>query len=622
MSFPRVTDVVARLRRRVPPWLRIVLDIAAVALGLVLVIRPTTALDVLAVLLGGGMVLTGVVQFADDESASEEPAPGGGASARTADRRSRWRLVLGVVWIAVGVFVLLWPGLTVRLAAGLVGGVLLFAGALGVIGAFARERTWDQRASDGAFGLSGVIFGIVAFSWPDITLLVVAVVFGAWLLMLGVSGLWRQWRAHRATQHPGRLPRTAGRARRWGRTIIAMGTIALAVTTAVVTTPLREGSTVVDEFYAAPRDIPDQPGVLVRAEPFTRDIPEGARAWRILYTTTGVRGEVRVASGLVVVPVRTELDGAKAWPVIDWNHGTTGYAQHCAPSLQERPLWSGAMYVTRRVIAERWAIVAPDYIGLGSEGSHPYLIGEPSAHASLDAVRAARQLEEAELSMATVIWGHSQGGGAALWAGALTPTYARGMWLRGVAALAPASDPLALVERVTNVTGGSIFASFAFEAYSKTYPDVSYRDYIRPGAETFLREMSQRCLSDPGTIVSVVAALSMGADLGVFATDPTTGALGRRLVENTAPLEIDAPLFIGQGGADSVVVTSTQTAFVNRMCAAGQQVDYRVYEGFEHAAVVEGYSPLIPDLFAWTRARFDGEPLPDDGCTRTDVPAR
>lgn len=622
MSLTRITRPLTRLRRRMPAWVRIVLDVVALVLGAVLVIRPTTALDVLAVLLGGGMVLTGILQFADDPASQDDSVESDSAESTqrsAAARMAWWRFALAVVWLVVGVFVLLWPALTVRAAATLVGGVLLFAGALGVIGAFRGGRRWDERISDAAFGSSGLIFGVVAFAWPDITLLVVAVVFGAWLIMQGLSGLWTAQRARR-DHRPG-IREGVSRRRRWGRAVIAIGAVVLAVTTATVIAPLDERTAVVDDFYAAPRDTPDEPGRLVRAEPFTRDIPSAAQAWRILYTTTGIDGEVRVASALVVVPLRTDETGDALWPVIDWNHGTTGFARHCAPSLQERPLWSGAMYIARRVVAEGWAIVATDYIGLGTEGPHPYLVGEPSAHASLDAVRAARELPEAELSLSTVVWGHSQGGGAALWAGSIARSYAPELWVRGVAALAPASDPLALVDRVSNVTAGSIFASFAFASFSEIYPEVSYREYIRPGAETILRAMSQRCLADPGTIVSVVAALSMGADLDIFSTDPTTGALGRRLGENTTPLRMTAPLLIAQGGADSVVLTGTQTEVVERMCSAGQVVDYRVYEGFQHAAVVEGYSPLIPELLEWTRARFAGEPVAITSCARTDIPA-
>lgn len=584
-----------RFYARLPEWVRLVVAASAVVLGVVIVIRPTTALGVLAWLVGGGMVLTGVIELTGRDTEGARP---------------RWRTLTGGAWLVGGLVVLLTPGLTVRVVATLVGILLLVAGALGVIAVFAKGRTIDARIADTAFSVSGVIFGVLALFWPDITLLVVAVVFGARLIMSGVADLWTRVRRRRDTERERR--HQPQRLRRWGRTVTALVSVALAVTTALVTVPLREGSTVVDDFYAAPRDMPGEPGRLIRAEPFTNGIPVSATAWRILYTTTGVDGEVRVASGVVVVP----KEGDGQWPIIDWNHGTTGYSEHCAPSLQPRGLWSGALYNLPTIIRQGWAVVATDYIGLGTEGPHPYLIGPPSATASLDAVRAARELQDADLGVRTVIWGHSQGGGAALWAGAMAREYAPELYVQGVAALAPASDPPALVQNISSVTGGSIFASYAFASFSSIYDDVSYDDYVRPGADTVLRQMSERCLSDPAIVVSVAAALGMSGDPRLFSTPPATGSLGIHLRANAAPLRQNAPLLVAHGGADSVIPVTTQTAYVERMCAAGQVVDYRIYDGYEHAAVVERPSPLLEELIDWTAARFAGEPAPEE-CSTT-----
>lgn len=599
---------IVRALSRTPTWARVVLAVASILLGAVVFLRPTTALGALAALLGTGMVLTGLLELID------VPDTSGLSRAR---RAARFALPIG--WIALGLFVFAWPGLTVRAVAAITGILLIVNGAAGLGSALLPNRGWDDRIADAAFGITGVIFGLLALGWPDITLLVVAVVFGAWLIMRGIADLWAAVRSRRARRRADASPppTPAARRPRWGRAAVALLSVTVAVAASVLTAPLRVGSTVVDEFYAAPRSIPGEPGRLVRAEPFTREVPDDAQAWRILYTTTGVDGLVRVASGLVVVP--TGGDG-RPWPVIDWDHGTTGFAQHCAPSLQERPFWAGGMYVIKRVIREGWALVATDYIGLGTQGPHPYLFGRASATASLDAVRAARELTEANLGPSTVVWGHSQGGGAALWTGALAREYAPNVWVRGVAAFAPASDPPALVGHVSEVPGGLIFASYAFAAYSAIYPDITYEQYIPPGLQTSLRVMSQRCLTDPTIALSVIAVIGTSADPGIFATDPSYGPLGTRLRESVAPLEIGAPLFVGQGISDSIVPVRTQDAYVKRVCATGQRVDYRRYVGFEHAQVMENYSPMIADVIAWTKARFAGEYADlTQKCTTVDV---
>ncbi|HET7828783.1 MAG TPA: alpha/beta hydrolase, partial [Candidatus Limnocylindrales bacterium] len=90
----------------------------------------------------------------------------------------------------------------------------------------------------------------------------------------------------------------------------------------------------------------------------------------------------------------------------------------------------------------------------------------------------------------------------------------------------------------------------------------------------------------------------------IWRRDPTTGALGRRLRENVPSGRIEVPVLIGQGGADSLVKPAAQAAFAEGLQAAGTDVDYRTYEGFDHTGVVRPGSPLIDDLLAWTAERF------------------
>src|SRR5699024_814942 len=152
------------------------------------------------------------------------------------------------------------------------------------------------------------------------------------------------------------------------------------------------------------------PGELLPAEPV--EAAEGAEGIRILYATTR-DGE---ATPLVASAGGDTPTGAEASPVVAWAHGTTGQASGCAPSMNS--LEAGAMYVLDDALTAGWAIVATDYTGLGAPGSHPYLIGEGEGRSVIDAVRAAGQ-SDLSLGQATVGWGHSQGGHAALWAGGL-----------------------------------------------------------------------------------------------------------------------------------------------------------------------------------------------------------
>lgn len=571
-----------RLAKRLPRPVIAVLAVASVGLGVVLIVRPTTALGVLALLMGAGLVLAGLLELAFPVV-----------------RGDRVRMLLASALVLTGLVVLVLPGLTVRVLALIVGITLIVRGVVGAAGLFrSRDRTLDHRVAEALLGLAGIAFGILAIVWPDITLLVVSVVFGAALAIVGIAALIRMLRGRRAPK-----PRRDTVPRRWMRTIGAVCAVALAAGALVVSTTLREGTPVVDDFYAAPRTVPDQPGQLIRAEEFTRGVPDGAIGWRILYTTTHEDDTPAIASGLVVVP-----QSGQQHPVIAWHHGTTGFARACAPSLASDPFGSGAMYVLDDIIAQDWALVATDYIGLGTEGPHPYLIGQDSARAELDAVRAARSLDGARLSAQTVAWGHSQGGGAALWSAAVAEEYAPDVPLSGTVALAPASDLTGLVENLPEVTGGSVFASFVISAYSGVYSDVSFSHYIRPGAEVTVREMSRRCLAAPDMLVSVLALLALSDDPNILAASPNTGALGTRLTENIPPAPpADIPVLLGQGGSDSLVDPHMQQQYAAQVCALGGSTDFREYAGLDHLDLAEPESPAIADALAWTADRLAGK---------------
>ena len=108
-----------------------------------------------------------------------------------------------------------------------------------------------------------------------------------------------------------------------------------------------------DAFYNAPAQLPSEPGSLLRIDAYTREIPAGARAWRILYTTTRADNSPAIASAIVVAP---EQSRSGAHPVIAWAHGGTGMVPGCAPSVMAHPfgdrMSGGAWALLPKLLAE------------------------------------------------------------------------------------------------------------------------------------------------------------------------------------------------------------------------------------------------------------------------------
>ncbi|HEY7858877.1 MAG TPA: hypothetical protein VIC82_10305 [Candidatus Nanopelagicales bacterium] len=65
---------------------------------------------------------------------------------------------------------------------------------------------------------------------------------------------------------------------------------------------------------------------------------------------------------------------------------------------------------------------------------------------------------------------------------------------------------------------------------------------------------------------------------------------------------------MSRGGlSDTLILPSVPRHYVAERCAAEQPVEYLTYPGRDHLGLVAAASPLIPDLIAWTKARFEGD---------------
>ena len=557
-----------------------VVGVALLAVGLLLVLRPfgSTVLVALAIALA---------LIAAAAGAAVQARRGGGAVAYA-----------GAAALAItGIVLLVWRGLSIFAIAVVAGVGLIVWGVTRFAGA-ARRGPAAGRLADAFLGVAAIALAVAALAWPGVTVFAATFVAGVALLWLGLTRLYRALRGR--AEGPARAHRAV-------RLTAAVVAVAVTVPLAVLSVGLHRGAgEQPGPFYSAAPPAGTAPGTLLRAERFDRGLPADAQGWRILYTTTRDEGVPALASALVVAPAAPP---AGPRPVIAWAHGTTGIARDCAPTLLPDPLGAGATPAVPQLIADGAVLVATDYLGMGTDGPSPYLIGQGEGRSVLDSARAARQMRELTLAPDTVVWGHSQGGHAALWSGILAPTYAPDARVIGVAALAPASELTALARGLTSMTGGDLLAAYVLKAYSQTYPDVRIDDYVKVPARLPMQAMATRCLADPAVSISVIEALLIGD--GAYAADPTSGPLGRRLTANTPSAKLTVPLLLAQGDDDPVISPDAQRTFVRAQCAAGTRLDFRQYPERDHLSLVAADSPAVADLLTWTRARPAGAPATD-----------
>jgi pimeloyl-ACP methyl ester carboxylesterase len=257
-------------------------------------------------------------------------------------------------------------------------------------------------------------------------------------------------------------------------------------------------------------------------------------------------------------------------------------------------------------------VVETDYSFSEKGGPHPYLIGEGEARATLDSVRAARQMSELTLDKRMVVWGYSQGGHAALWTGIVGPRYAPDLEILGVAAIAPAANIKSIL--ATNVAVDKRFGPYLALAYSRFYPDITFEQAVRPEALDAARQIVKLCDSLPPEDSERIEALAAAFDGPALATS-SNKALQARLEQNTPEGLIKAPVVIAQGLSDTVVPSSATDAYVEERCSAGQPIEYWTFAERDHFTILQPGTPLEELLIKWTTARFANEP-PASGCVR------
>jgi uncharacterized membrane protein HdeD (DUF308 family)/alpha-beta hydrolase superfamily lysophospholipase len=590
-----------RLIEQAPAPAALAIGFAVLLLGAFIVTRPLTSLWLLAFLVGISAILSGVLGLADAESeAGDTSWPGRGPVL--------WNRMICVLWIVGGLAVLVWLGRSIELLPTALS-ILLIIGGLGSLTGVGRGRV-SERVLAVASGVAQVVFGILALVWPDLTLLIAAVLFGVRTIIYGGSLIWRAGRRLAGKPASGDASTSTRRNRLLldaGRYALAVALVVLAGTAWWVNNWLADGSPVVDAFYDAPAVAPDEPGVLIRSDEYLGETPAGGRVQRILYSTTDAVGVRATASALVISPVDAP-PGPR--PVISWNWGTTGVTRGCAPSLMTSTATRWAIPAVEQALARGWVVVASDYTGRGAAGRFPYLIGEGEARSSIDAIRAARQLDGLRLSHDTVVWGHSQGGHAALWTEPVAADYAPDLRILGTAALSPLTDPLSMARELTQRDASaelSIMVAWVLVPYAVMYPDVNVEDYVATSGRAIVREMTQRCLSEPGLFVSAITSLGVSADEPLYPANLTGGPLGRRLAQNSATGPWESPLLIGWSVQDEVIPPELPQRFVEAACEAGADVRWVIYQHGDHRSLIVPSSPFLPTLMRWTQARFDGD---------------
>ncbi|MBV9999263.1 MAG: alpha/beta fold hydrolase [Verrucomicrobia bacterium] len=359
-------------------------------------------------------------------------------------------------------------------------------------------------------------------------------------------------------------------------------------------------------YHALAAELPGPPGTVIRAEP-RPGAPLQAAAYRILYRSTGLKGEPIAVSGIVIIP----YGAVPGRPIVAWAHPTSGIVPYCAPSLAR--FFFQQVQGLREMLRRGYIVVATDYPGLGTPGPHPFLVGVSEGRAVLDALRAARVLAGNGAGARVALWGHSQGGQAVLYAARLARDYAPELDVAGVAAAAPASELGVLLRDDLTSPGGKNLLAMTLWSWSRVF-GVPINQVVAPAAMPAVTRLAQLCLESP---IDILPRRAVGRALQrhFLTVDHLTDVEPWRslLAENTiGTLPPAIPVFLAQGTADDTIRPQVTLDYMRRLCAAGSKVRLLMLPGVGHAWIArDAADPVIE----WISQRFARIAPPND-CSR------
>ena len=353
-------------------------------------------------------------------------------------------------------------------------------------------------------------------------------------------------------------------------------------------------------FFDPPAELPSRHGKLIWQRRAHGEVPlaSAASTRLILYTSKTPGGEIAATSGSVSVPEGRAPK--RGWPVVSYGHGTTGIADVCAPTRNNQfsPASDYISYIDPQLndwLEAGYAVVRSDYQGLGTPGSHPYLIGEAEGRGVLDAVSAARRLDSS-IGRRMLLAGHSQGGHAVLFAAGEADEYSPKLKLRGTVAYAPGSHILQQaqsLELLTEPSGLSALAAMIVSGASTASPDVDPQALLSDEALAFYPQVDDVCLSQ----LSRPDSFGGIAPADMLAEDADTGPLFEVLEDMNPAVRTRAPILLAQGDADTTALKFFTDLLDDELRELGDDVTYNVYEGVGHGEIVDVAQPDVLDFF-------------------------
>ncbi|MBJ7328472.1 MAG: dienelactone hydrolase family protein [Solirubrobacteraceae bacterium] len=374
-----------------------------------------------------------------------------------------------------------------------------------------------------------------------------------------------------------------------------------------------------EAFYTPPSPLPaGTNGDLIWYRSTTLNLGAGApaiKAYTVLYRSTDSKGQPNAVTGTVMVPTAT-VSGAR--PIVSYAFGTQGLGPQCAPS---KTLTVGPNYETANVIAalkRGWAVVGTDYAGYTSGSRPTYLAGKSEGNAVTDIVKAATQIPSVGLSYAakTSIWGYSQGGQAAGFAGENKAAYAPSLNLAGVAAGGVPGDFFASARNLNGSSGASFLLGGVVGLANEFPAEIPFETLSNAAGKAARDDAYTKCvfaLLNKYVNTDIKTFTEGGQTLDQLLAIPSVNSVIQSQALGTKA--VSAPVYQYHGQADEFIPLAQAITLKKAWCAKGTKVQFDLYPS-EHIVTQTQAATAATN---WIAARIANQTVPST-CANTAAP--
>lgn len=153
-------------------WILLLLGVLSVGFGALLIFWPGTTLAVLTTVIGLFMIVAGIARFF--------------VGVFDTDREQRILMVIaGIVGVVLGVAIVQNPEAAIKVVVLLTALFWIISGMIDLFRGLS-DASLPDRSVRIVFGALSAVFGVVILAWPDITVGVLAVLMGVYVVFFGV----------------------------------------------------------------------------------------------------------------------------------------------------------------------------------------------------------------------------------------------------------------------------------------------------------------------------------------------------------------------------------------------------------------------------------------------------